>query len=189
MSRLARKYNQQLKTAAELVRTTTTTDSLPKYRPKHSSTRVSSSMHMLKPGCDDNMEGLGSPEDVQENRTKHYKFSLDHPPGIGQSLSIISHYIISMSHVSIDTKALGILNLSSRRLDCRAETMARFRQGRSSSVAVLRWYLPRAPTAWAKETTSSKSSRQSMMMVSTRVAPQYMSSWKGKGEFMRWASV
>ena len=144
---------------------------------------------MLKPVCDDNMKGLGSPEDVQENRTKHYKFSSDHPSGIGQSLTIISHYSISMLHVSIDTKALGILNFSSRRLDSRAETMARFRQGRSSTAAVLRWYLPRALTAWAKERTSSKSSRQSMMKVSTRTAPQYMSNWKGEGEFMRWASV
>ena len=98
---------------------------------------------------------------------------------------------MSMLHFSIDTKALGIhLNFSSLRLDIRAETMARFRQGRSSIVAGLRSSLPRLLTASAKAITSSKSSRQSVMKVSTRVAPQYMSSWKeGREEFMCWAGV
>ena len=62
--RLARKYNLQLKSTAEMIRAATTTDPLPKYWRKHSSTRVSSSMHMLKPGCDDSIKGLGSPKDV-----------------------------------------------------------------------------------------------------------------------------
>ena len=83
---------------------------------------------MLKPVCDGNMKGLGSPEDVQKKPTKHYKFSSNHPSGIGQPFTIISHYNMSMLHFSIDTKALGIhLNFSSLRLDIRAETMACFR--------------------------------------------------------------
>ena len=146
---------------------------------------------MLKPVCDDNMKGLGSPEDVQENRTKHYKFSSNHPSGIGQPFTIISHYNMSMLHFSIDTKALGIhFNSSSPKLDIKTEMISCFRWGRSSIVASLRVCLPRSLTAWAKAITSSKSSRQSVMKISTRVAPQYMSSWKeGREEFMRWAGV
>ena len=154
MSRLARKYNQQLKIAAELVRTTTTY-SLPKYRPKYSSTRVSNSMHMLKPECDDNMKDLGSPEDVQGNYTKHYTFSSNHPAGIGQPFAIINHYNMSMLYVSIDTKALGIhFNSSSLRLDIKTEMISRFRRGRFSIVTGLLSCLPCSLTAWAKAITS-----------------------------------
>jgi hypothetical protein len=96
-----------------------------------------------------------------------------------------------MLHVSIDTKALGIhFNSSSLRLDIKTEMISRFRPGRSSIVAGLRSCLPRSLTAWAKAITSSKSSRQSVMKVSTRVAPQYMLSWKeGREVFMRWAGM
>ena len=83
---------------------------------------------MLKPVCDDIMKGLGSLEDVQENRTKRYKFSSNHPSDIGQPFTFIGHYSMSMLHFSIDTNALGMhLNFSSLRLDIRAETMACFR--------------------------------------------------------------
>ena len=42
------------------------------------------------------------------NHTKHYKFSSNHPSGIGQPFIIISHCNISMSHVSINTMASGV---------------------------------------------------------------------------------
>ena len=98
---------------------------------------------------------------------------------------------MSMSHASINTIALGIcFNYSSLMLDIKTEMISRLRSGRSSIVAGLRSCLPRSLTACAKVMTSSKSSRQSVMKVSTRVAPQYISSWKeGREEFMRWADV